>query len=162
MVIEKNFWGAAGVPDKIRIRREKGYHTDRIGKLRDGRQFMAFIVGVGRRPIRSERGSLKWYAVLHLFDAEGNHVGTKVSFLGSGAFASQLHGAEAKLTTMVRSLGPVKYSDVAVKLFSIKIKGLVFGLIDASIPSKKYRYTRVDLVPNGLAFFPPWDGTYST
>jgi hypothetical protein len=32
------------VPNRITIAREAGYHTDKIGKCEDDRQFMAFVV----------------------------------------------------------------------------------------------------------------------
>jgi hypothetical protein len=61
---------------------------------------------------------------------------------------------------MIRKLGSISYCDITVQRFSVEINGNTFGLVNASIPKKRYR--RIDLVPNGLAFFPPWDGTYDT
>jgi hypothetical protein len=151
----------AGVPNKIKIRREEGYHTHHIGKTANGMQFMGFIVGTGgnSREPRADQ-SIRWYAVLYHFDADGNHQGTKFNFLGKKSFASELNNAESKLVEMIRALGKVTYCDVQVKLFSVRHEGVVFGLMDASIPEKGY--ARVDLAPNGLAFFAPWDGTYET
>jgi hypothetical protein len=61
---------------------------------------------------------------------------------------------------MIRKLGSITYCDITVQRFSVEIDGNTFGLVNASIPKKGYQ--RIDLVPNGLAFFPPWDGTYDT
>lgn len=148
------------IPKKIKIRREKGYHTGYIGRWKDGTQFMAFIVGVPVTRTSSAQGKVTWYAVLHRFDSEGKHLGTESSLLGTNEFAHQLKGAQATLRKMIRTLGTVKYCDVEVALFSVRIDGHKFGLVDASIP--KEGYERIDLLPNGLAFFPPWDGTYET
>jgi hypothetical protein len=149
------------VPGKIRIRREEGYHTHNIGRCKDRTKFMAFIVGVPTRgKLRADYRKLRWYAVLHRFDLDGKHLDTKALFLGTKAFAYQLNRPEAKLDELIRALGPVTYGDVEIRLFSVRIEDTVFGLVDASVPEE--RYQRIDLVPNGLAFFPPWDGTYET
>lgn len=149
------------VPEKIKIRREKGYHTDSIGRCKDRTQFMAFIVGVPAA-IRSHHVSrkLKWYAVLHRFASDGKHLGTQALLLGTKKFAHEVRGAESKLSELIKTLGAVKYSDIEVKLFSVRIEGYTFGLVDASVPDEGYQ--RIDLLPNGLAFFPPWDGNYET
>lgn len=151
----------SSVPQKIRIRRKKGYHTDHIGVCEDGTQFMAFIVAVpNHRGPRSGDGKVKWYAVLHHFDADGKHIETKALFLGTKRFAHQLSKAEAKRDGLIRELGPLAYGDIEVGLFTTRIDGNIFGLVDAS--ERKENYERIDLVPNDLAFFPPWDGTYDT
>jgi hypothetical protein len=151
----------AGIPGKIRILREEGYHTQHIGRYNTDKQFMAFIVGM---PLdtRTSRASqtIRWYAVIHRFDADGNHLGTEATFLGEKPFLKQLSNAKAKFAEMLAQLGPVTYCSVEIKLFSVRIDGHTFGLIDASEPEEEY--LRVDLVPNALAFFPPWDGTYDT
>lgn len=152
---------ADAVPRKIRIRCEEGYHTQYIGRRKDGTQFMAFIVGVPTRgKLRADDRKVRWYAVLHRFDPDGKHLDTKALFLGTKTFAYQLNKPEAKLDELIRTLGPVTYGDVEIRFFSVRIEGTVFGLVDASVPEE--RYQRIDLVPNGLAFFPPWDGTYET
>lgn len=154
--------GANALPRKIKIRREKGYHTHYIGHSKDGKQFMAFVVGIPTsKTTHTAARKVAWYAVLHRFDAQGNHMKTEALFLGNRAYASELNiDPEEKLTKIIAKLGPVKYGDVEVGLFSVRIDGHVFGLQDTSETEEGYQ--RIDLVPNGLAFFPPWDGTYST
>ena len=61
---------------------------------------------------------------------------------------------------MLSSLGEVSFEDVEVELFSIEIDGFTFGLVDGSEPDEGI--IRVDLLPNDLAFFEPWDGEYDT
>lgn len=149
------------IPSKIKILREEEYHTQYIGKYNDEKQFMAFIVGVPLDTrVSSIRQKLRWYAVLHRFDSDGNHLGTQAIFLGTKPFVNQLDNAQAKFAEMLAQLGPLTYCDVEVKLFSTRIDGQEFGLVDASVAEEDYR--SVELVPNGLAFFPPWDGTYET
>jgi hypothetical protein len=150
------------LPRTIKIRREKGYHTHYIGRCSDGTQFMAFVVGVLPKAKKAvgRNGNLLWYAVLHLFDSQGQHLKTQSAFLGAKAFANELVDVDATLNEVVRRLGSVRYSDVEIGLFSVQIDGHKFGLVDASIPKEGYQ--RIDLLPNQLVFFPPWDGTYST
>jgi len=61
---------------------------------------------------------------------------------------------------MIRSLGNVRYGHVRVQRFQVEIDGQTFGLVDASEPEEDYE--SIHLLPNDLAFFPPWDGTYDT
>jgi hypothetical protein len=149
------------IPQMIKIRREEHYHTHYVGRLKNGGQFMGFIVAIPPKASthRTTR-KVRWYAVLHRFDSSGNHLGTESLFLGTQTYASELNDPEGKLKKMIAKLGPSKYGAVEIKLFSTLIDGSVFGLVDASELEKSYQ--RIDLVPNGLAFFPPWDGTYET
>jgi formate hydrogenlyase regulatory protein HycA len=68
--------------------------------------------------------------------------------------------AEARLTEMIVALGKVRYANVEVGLFQVQIDGHTFGLVDASEPNEGYE--SIHLLPNDLAFFAPWDGTYDT
>ena len=148
-------------PSKIKIKRESGFHTYHIGKRPDGTQFMAFVVGVpSKKQPSTKRGKLKWYAVVHRFNADGTHLRTEASFLGAKEFASRLGDPETDLIRMVKRLGRIRYGDIKVKLFSVRVEGIVFGLVDSSVPEDNYQ--RIDLIPNGLAFFPPWNGDYET
>jgi formate hydrogenlyase regulatory protein HycA len=54
----------------------------------------------------------------------------------------------------------VTYGNVKVGLFQVQIDGHTFGLVDASVPEEGY--VSIHLLPNDLAFFEPWDGTYDT
>src|SRR4051794_21669030 len=72
-----------GPPDRLRIPLDD-HRFSQVGRLSDGRQFMAFItVGL---PDGTSRNCLdgKWHrlAVVHLFDATGNHLETKARLAG--------------------------------------------------------------------------------
>lgn len=152
---------SAAIPRRIRIRREAGYHTHHIGTCKNGDQFMAFIVGIPlRKHVSVANRKLVWYAVIHRFNSAGEHLGTEASLLGKAVLGSELADAEAIFKDMIGRLGPVTYRDIEVRLFSVRIGGHAFGLVDASVPEDGYQ--RVDLLPNGLAFFPPWNGNYDT
>jgi formate hydrogenlyase regulatory protein HycA len=104
----------------------------------------------------------QWHAVLHTFDSRGRHLNTDVWTAGTTADgeARVIEQARDRLSQMLASLGPVKYCDVKVSLFRVEIEGREFGLIDASEPDEGYE--SIHLLPNDLAFFEPWDGTYDT
>jgi formate hydrogenlyase regulatory protein HycA len=149
------------VPQIIKIVREEGYHTDQIGKYGAGNQFMAFVTAT--LPLPKSRGAEKrWYAVLHTFDKKGKHLGTEAWFAGTTASGEReaVEIAQARLAEMIAALGKVKYGNVKVGLFQVKIDGHVFGLVDASEPDEDYE--SIHLLPNQLAFFAPWDGMYDT
>ena len=154
------------VPARIKIAREEGYHTDTIGRCDDGRQFMAFVVasmpvGTGRLP-DDWRKHKRWHAILHTFDRFGNHLKSDIWTAGCSADGEQemIRRAESRLSQMLAALGPIRYCDVSISHFRIEVDGRVFGLVDASVPEEGHESIR--LLPNDLAFFPPWDGTYDT
>jgi len=66
------------IPERIPIAREKDYYTHYIGKYAAGKQFMACIVATLPRPgLPDWERHKRWYAVLHTFDADGEHLGPK-------------------------------------------------------------------------------------
>jgi formate hydrogenlyase regulatory protein HycA len=154
------------VPSRIPIAREEGYHTDTIGKCEDGRQFMAFVVAsMPLDKLRVPEGwqtHKRWHAVLHTFDKLGQHLHTEVWTAGTTADgeAQVIERAKSRLAEMLAKLGKVKYGGVKVSLFRVEVDGREFGLIDASEPEEDYE--SIHLLPNDLAFFEPWDGTYDT
>jgi hypothetical protein len=82
---------AVTIPKRIKIRREKGYHTDHVGKCQNGNQFMAFIVAARPENMRSPGyRKLNWYAVVHLFNSHGDYLGTETVFLGKAVWAKEL------------------------------------------------------------------------
>ena len=132
-------------PKKIRIAREEGFHTDTIGRHREG-QFMGFVVGAGRGPV-AEWSELTWYAVLHLFTEEGRHIRTQHA-------TGEIPEMERRLREMLGELQSVTYGDVEIERFRVVIDGHKFGLVP--------KESDLVLVPNGLVFGKPWDGFYST
>ena len=151
-----------GVPQAIKILREKGYHTDQIGKYGDGNQFMGFVTATLPTPLPEDWETHKrWYAVLHTFDKQGQHH-TEAWFAGTTASGEReaVEKAQTRLADMIAGLGRVRYGNIKVGLFQVQIDGQTFGLVDASEPDEDYE--RIHLLPNDLAFFAPWDGTYDT
>jgi hypothetical protein len=151
------------VPKSIKVNREEVYHTDRIGKSVRGNQFMGFVTATLPTPLPKKWQSHKrWYAVLHTFDKNGKHLNTEAWFAGTTASGEReaVEKAQAKLDQMITALGKVKYDNLKVSLFQVQIDGHTFGLVDASEPDEGYE--SIHLLPNDLAFFEPWDGTYDT
>ena len=69
-------------PDKIRIPLDE-HRFENVGRLADGRQFMAFVTGAmpkGMKYPSPDQYHLKrWLAVSHLFDSEGNHLVKRIT-----------------------------------------------------------------------------------
>jgi hypothetical protein len=151
------------VPQRVPIAREAGYHTDTIGHYRDG-QFYAAVHGAHRDDDQGPdmgRERVRWYAYLHLFDADGNHRESEVSLIG---VAPYLRGdlreqATARLTSLLGQLEEAEFGDIAICPFALTYDGVTFGLIDESSPD---RGSWAELYPDRLGFNDPWDGTYST
>lgn len=151
------------VPKRIRIQREADYHTHHLGNFRGCHQFMGFITATLPIPLpRDWQEHKRWYAVLHQFDPWGVHLSTEAWFAGTTADGEEqvIDRARDKLNEMIGALGKITYCDVDVELFQVTIDGHVFGLVDASDPDEEIE--RIDLLPNDLAFFEPWDGSYDT
>lgn len=151
------------VPQTINVLREEDYHTDQIGKSADGRQFMGFVTATLPMPIPADwQAHKRWYAVLHTFDKKGKHLKTEAWFAGATADGERqvVENAQARLAEMIAGLGEVKFGNVKIGLFRVEIDGHTFGLVDASEPAEDYE--SIYLLPNDLAFFAPWDGTYYT
>ena len=126
------------IPARIPIRREEGYHTEKIGRF-DGGQYIGFVFFL-------ESGQRRLVSVLHRFDVSGNHV-------ESEAWDEQ---PEVRLDEAIASLPSAEPGNVEVEPFLIELLGAQFGLI----PREEQSY--VVYLPYNLAFFPPWDGTYDT
>jgi hypothetical protein len=151
------------VPQRIPIAREAGYRTDTIGRYRDG-QFYAAVHGAHRDDDHSpdkERERVRWYAYLHLFDADGNHRKSEISLIGVVPYLRGDLGeqATARLTSLLGQLEEAEFGDIAICPFTLTYDGVTFGLIDESDPD---RGSWAELYPDRLGFSDPWDGTYST
>ena len=147
------------IPEKIRVTRMIDYHTHFIGKYDDGKQFWGYehFVSV---PVDGETDWQKYrheYVVLYLFDKEGKLESYKYWYAGT---TSDLNcDTEKKLKQLVKELGRIRYCNIRVKPFEIKIDGHTFGLIAIQDPD----YERVELHPsNVIAFTEPWNGEFDT
>ena len=127
------------IPDKIPIRREADYHTDQVGRCSNGSQYAGFCFFL--RP-----GQQQLVAVLHCFDANGVHAG------------SEAWDVEPKrmLAEAIARLPDPTPGDIEIRPFVVQFFDTKFGLI----PREDGEC--VEYLPYGLAFFPPWDGTYDT
>ena len=102
-------------PDKLRIAYED-YDYGRfncVGQLPDGTQFMAFVTGAFPTGMKYYLGDdwqhkKKWLAVIHRFDADGNHIGseTKLGAFDIGFYywgSQELENATAYGARLVRT-----------------------------------------------------------
>ena len=148
------------VPQKIRIERLEEGQTDTIGRYGDGNQFMGFVV---QTPPRQSR----IYAVLHTFDGDGKHLGTRTWLAGSPSANPKedlplYDRAQEKLDEWISELESVDYDDVQVRLFSVTQDGERFGLVDGTYTEDGRTVERIKLVPNDLVFRAPYDGSFET
>ncbi|MGW0433429.1 hypothetical protein ACWDV4_12950 [Micromonospora sp. NPDC003197] len=175
------------VPDLIPIMHEPGYHTDQIGRYADG-QFFACVTAAFPEGLRIGDDwpeHKRWYAVLHRFDHDGHHRGSEIWYAGTTAQGEQdvIDRAEQVLAGWLAVLPEPIFGDIAVRLFSVEVDGVVFGLVDESDAERGSdgercsggercsdgeccfggeRGEHVELYPNQLGFYPPWNGEYDT
>lgn len=155
------------IPERITIAREEGYHTNDIGHYGEGRSFMGFVVATLPDPLPDDwEAHKRWYAVLHTFDERGEHSATDCWFAGTTADGETevTARAQARLQEMLDQLAGKRFEDIEVALFCVEQDGQPFGLIDATHEDEETGevFVQVELVPNDLVFYDPWDGTYDT
>ena len=164
-----------GPPDSLRIPQDEG-RFEHVGRFGGNMQFMAFVTGAfpEGNPYPDPGGDWaskkRWYAVLHRFDAAGDHLGTDAWSGGTTAEGAEqaCERAWQKLAEMLSSLGRCRLCDIQVKPFRFEQDGYLFGLVyernsydDPDNPGAGYE--SVLLWPNDIMFHPPWDsGQYST
>jgi hypothetical protein len=162
-------------PEKLRIAFEDfdGARFDRVGRLPDGTQFMAFVTGAfptGEKYCLGDdwRRKKKWLAVVHRFDADGNHIGT-VSRLGGydiegwGVYSDKAFSRLRELLVELAVSGPPQLCDIWIRPFAIEIDGVTHGLFyelseEEPEPSEE-RGEWVMLEPWDIMFHPPWDSS---
>jgi hypothetical protein len=171
-------------PTTIRIRHEEAYSRfSLIGRTTNCQQFMGFVTGAMPIDWSIDKYSpeflqanwmrfKRWYAVMHLFDLEGNHQKTEVRSGGTSNTMEDedqsVQRAYEHLEQMFHSLGVVQFGDIQVKAFGFEEDGYFFGLVyeqkshdDPGNPVATSEW--VMLQPNDIMFHPPWDsGEYST
>jgi formate hydrogenlyase regulatory protein HycA len=172
---------AVAAPEKLRIPHDP-YRFEYVGRFDGDKQFMAFVTGAmphaswkGELPADSEmRGPADyyakhkgWYAVIHRFDAVGNHLGSEVRLGGKDEEGRDVAGDKAwdQLNEIARPMGPVVFGDILVRPFALEIDGVLFGLIYESYVDEADGSFReyVMLQPNDVMVHPPWEsGEYST
>jgi hypothetical protein len=163
-----------GKPEKLRIPFDEG-RFDCVGRLDDGTQFMAYGTGcfpdgyLLKTDTEEWRDVKRWIAVLHLFDADGNHLRSE-SRLGGYDFEGWDEAcgkANVELRAMLAPLGEKQpeLCDIYVRLFSIVVDGVTHGLFYTHHVERDEDYEGewVMLEPRDIMFHPPWDSCeYST
>ena len=167
-------------PDKLRIPYEdfKYARFDCVGRLPDGTQFMGYVTGAwptGRAFDTSEgwRHRKTWIAVVHQFDADGNHIRSQSRLGGPDIQGRKVacDKAQAHRNEMLAELfaehGPPEYCDIWVRMFSVEVDGvthkLFFGQWEEEPEPGEERLEWVRLESNDIEFHPPWNsGDYST
>ena len=149
------------IPERIPFARIEKYYTRNIGTFAGGKQFMAFVVAEidMANPDRPWEERKRWYAVLHKFDENGAHIGTDHWFAGTTADGEPAvtERAARRVTEFMSALPNVQFGDIAIRLFQTVIDGHLFGLC-----RDEESENIVQLLPNDLVFYPPWDGSYDT
>jgi hypothetical protein len=162
-----------GPPDKLRIPHDER-RFEYVGRLVDGRQFMAFVTGAFPDAIELSwntdewRKVKRWMAVLHLFDAEGNLLSSETRLGGFDIEGRDVAGdkAWAELDKMLSQLRPGKpqLGDIWVRQFIVSIDGITHSLLyQQNQPEENGpAFEFVMLEPRDIMFHPPWDpGEYS-
>lgn len=133
-------------PNQIRINRIADYHTHYVGRIREsGGLFWGILAS------KSLQTLTRHFSVVFLFSQEGK-------FLHSIHTSSDVRPtSDAELARLVKTLGPVKFQNIKVDLFTTLIEGIVFGLV----PNPDSGF--INLQPGSIiSFYPPWDGEYWT
>jgi hypothetical protein len=145
------------IPERVPIAYVPDFlHTDKVGKYEDG-QFLGFVYA---DPVSTIWKRRTWKAVLHHFDHDGRYVRTDIWTPGKRGLTDRpgTDLARQRLEEWLNELPGRTYGDIAIQLFEVEIDGQEFGLIDESDEGGEH----VELRPNDLGFYPPWDGYYDT
>ena len=163
-----------GPPEKIRIPQDE-HRFEYVGHLADGRQFMAFVTGAFPDGVKLNwdtdewRKVKSWSAVLHLFDAEGNHLSSEARLGGYDVEGRDVavDKAWSNLENMLAQLGPGRreLGEIWVRQFSATLDGVTHSLLYEAFKGEENDpvVECVMLQPRDIMFHPPWDsGEYST
>ncbi|MEV7009953.1 hypothetical protein [Streptosporangium sp. NPDC051022] len=153
------------VPELIPISYEPDYHTGTVGTHAEGLFFGGVCRGwpvvayeeTGDWPWLDEQGESQpgpCFAILHLFDRDGRHLGSDIRSVVS------FNAGEHALGQMMATLRDVEYGDIAIRTFRVDAHDCVFGLIDETEEDGEAGY--VEYYPNHIGFHEPWDGSYDT
>lgn len=155
-VLTKAMAHSPTIPDLLPIRRMEDLHTRFVGRTHTGMLFwgLPFIIWVDAtgtlQPIG--HGRPVYYAVIFHFDAYGTFLDARSSLR-----VDSLRDAMSCLQELLCTLGPVDFVDIRVRLFTVTIDDITFGLIPDEYNSV------VSLAPHAtITFSEPWDGEYFT
>ncbi|MBK3520029.1 hypothetical protein [Carboxylicivirga marina] len=145
-------------PDLLPIMREEDYHTHYLGETEKGILFFGYETFVFPKGFSSENWENERleYALVYLFDKNGNHIETKYKLAGKTSDISP-NQTNKMLSDLISELGNFIYKDIKVKPFKTTIDGIEFGLV----PNEEIQM--IELQPSStIAFGEPWDGEYDT
>lgn len=163
-----------GPPGIVRIPSDQD-RFESVGRLPDGRQIMGFVTGAFPDDARSNyeteewRRVKRWVAVLHVFDAAGNHLSSDAQLGGFDTEGKDVSCEKAyvQLDSMLLRHGGEKleHRDIWVKQFSVTVDGVTHSLLYQQCQPEEGgpTFEWVMLEPRDIMFHPPWDsGEYST
>ena len=152
------------VPDKIKIIKDD-YRFEFVGKYNFENQFMAFITAsLPNSMPQNWQEHKRWYAIIHKFNSDGIHIDTEHFWGGTTADGEDniFPNLENKLGEMVSQLNDLELGEISVKPFQIEIDGRLFGLIYNYYEEDDEGHEWIELEPNGVVFYSPWEGDYDT
>jgi hypothetical protein len=163
-----------GPPEKVRIPHDD-HRFPYVGRLADGRQFMAFVTGAFPDGVRLNwdtdewRKVKRWMAVRHLFDADGNHLSSEAKLGGYDIEGRDVAADKAwdELDHMLAQFGPgqPQLGDIWLRPFAVQLDGITHSLLYEVVQPEADGpvFESVMLEPRDIMFHPPWDsGEYST
>jgi len=139
-----------------------------VGVDGTGNQFMGFVTGAfphNNYPDLDQdwRGIKRWYAVMHHFGADGNHLRTEAWCAGTSADDFEVgEAAFQRLDQMFGAIVRPVQRPIRVRPFSYSDGVYLFELFPEQDPDESGRTAYVWLQPNDVMFHNPWDGEYST
>jgi formate hydrogenlyase regulatory protein HycA len=146
------------IPKAIPIERAAGHRTKFAGTWARG-QFLGNVLSQ-TDPVAWADGdrvnSQRWFAYLHEFDPEGRYLESTVKSPGIGEAARQ--EARRLLQEWLEGIPGRVYGDIAIQPFRFEHDGILFGLVIEDGHGRDW----VELYPDRLGFYEPWDGKYDT
>jgi len=143
------------IPKKIPIALQEP--MDLIGTFSDG-QFWGHII-YEDAPCAAKNFEDHIYSLVHLFDKNGKFIQTKFEKTPKNS-DNAFETACNTLDQMLSQLPKAKFQKIAIDLFEDEIDGMQIGLLDESDDDDEE--VKAVLMPEGLVFFPPWDGHFDT
>jgi hypothetical protein len=143
------------IPKRIPIALQEP--MDLIGTYVDG-QFWGHVVDE-EKPCTSKDFEDNIYSMVHLFDKNGKFIQTKFEKTPKSS-ENAFEIACNTLDQMLSQLPKAKFQKIAIDLFEDEVDGMQIGLLDDS--DDEDEEVKAVLIPEGLVFFPPWDGNFDT
>src|SRR5688500_17134691 len=116
------------IPERIPIARIEDYHTDCVGRTKDGNQFFGYHFRVFPKEFTFPEGVVgiervnyfKEYVILFHFDSDGNYLSTDHWYAG---LVSETNDSILidRLEQMISDLGQIELGDIEVKPFETTI-----------------------------------------